>query len=350
MFGSKGTIDPVRGNRERFNFFGKPGKGALKKLVQTPDITTLQTTQNITPETAAYLDTHFFQHRPDVALRIYGMYGDENICDLSFCTELAHVEHFCADCLHHATDIDAIAQINGLKSLSLGIYYNDSFDVLGAVSNGLVSLVLGETKSKKPDLAHLPRFKGLTQLILSGHEKNIDAVGRCKNLTDLTLSRISTDDIAYVTGLNKLRQLNIYLGGIRDLSALAGCTQIERLELYQVRGVDDLSFISSMTGLEVLLIQCLKQVTALPDLSKLVNLNRLVLETMKSLRDVSALKDAPALKEFLHIAAQNMQPEDYIPLFENPHVEKLRVGFGSNKRNNAFRELAAKYGKTADIF
>jgi hypothetical protein len=64
---------------------------------------------------------------------------------------------------------------------------------------------------------------------------------------------------------------------------------------------------------------------------------------MKGLEDVSSLEHAPALEEFVHTSAGNMQPEDYIPLLRNPSLRWAAGGFGSDKQNNRFNELMQEY-------
>ncbi len=348
MLFSKGTIEPVVAIPDRFHFSGTPSKQDLKNLADNKNIKTLQTTENISQKTAERLNEYFFKLRPDVALRLYGFINKERICDLEFCPVMSHVEHFFADCMHNATNIEKIASIPNLKSLSIGIYNLDNFDVLANINPNLEFLCLGETKSKKPDLKHLNRFENLKSLIISGHQKNIDVLSSLNKLETLSLRGISTNNLDYLKPLNNLTEINIHLGGIKDFSALKECKTIKNLELFQIRGLSDLSFVSLMESLETLFLQCLKNVQTLPPMEKLTHLNRLVLETMKELRDISSLENVPNLKEFIHISAQNMQPEDYIPLLKNESVSSLCVGFGSDKRNTVFRKLAQEYGKQAD--
>ena len=350
MLFSNGKIEPVRASLDRFHFVGTPSKSALKKLVQNKNIKTLQTTENISKKTAEILNEYFFKLRPDVALRLYGFINKDRICDLSFCPAMSHVKHFYADCMHNAVHIDQIPKIPNLMSLSIGIYNHDNLDVLADVNPNLESLCLGETKSRKPDLKYLKRFEKLKTLIISGHHKNIDTLSYCTKLEILSLRGISTDNLAYLKPLENLTELSIHLGGIKDFSDLKQCKTIKKLELFQIRGLSDISFISSMENLETLFLQCLKNVQLLPHMKKLKHLNRLVLETMNGLQDVSSLEEAPDLKKFIHISAQNMQPKDYIPLFKNKSVSSIRVGFGSAKKNTAFRQLAQEHGKHADEF
>ncbi len=76
---------------------------------------------------------------------------------------------------------------------------------------------------------------------------------------------------------------------------------------------------------------------------RLKKLRRISLENMQGLQDISTLEHAPALEEFIHVAAGNMQPEDYLPLLRNPHLKRVIVGFGSEKRNNRFKDLMLEY-------
>jgi len=81
------------------------------------------------------------------------------------------------------------------------------------------------------------------------------------------------------------------------------------------------------------------------DLSRLVKLRRLSLENMKALVDVEALSSAPTLTEFIHVSANNMRPQQYEFLCRIPTLEKVRVGFGSKKKNQKFEEMMMRAGK-----
>ena len=71
---------------------------------------------------------------------------------------------------------------------------------------------------------------------------------------------------------------------------------------------------------------------------------------MASPTRLSVLGSAPALSEFIHIAAKNLQPEDFLPLIQNQNVKKVRIGFGSDKKNIAFRAMMSDYGKESGEF
>jgi hypothetical protein len=92
-------------------------------------------------------------------------------------------------------------------------------------------------------------------------------------------------------------------------------------------------------------LQSLRNVIAIPDLSRLVKLRRLSLENMRALVDVSALWSSRSLTEFIHVCANNMQPEQYEDLDKISTLERVLVGFDSKKRNREFEAMMRRAGK-----
>jgi len=91
-------------------------------------------------------------------------------------------------------------------------------------------------------------------------------------------------------------------------------------------------------------LQALRNVLVIPDLSRLVKLRRLSLENMKAL-DVAVLSSAPTLTEFIHVSANNMQPQQFERLCKISTLERVRVGFGSKKKNQEFEQMMLGAGK-----
>src|SRR5207244_7008721 len=125
----------------------------------------------------------------------------------------------------------------------------------------------------------------------------IEVIADLQELEDVTLRSISTPGIEYVARLPRLWSLDIKLGGIQDLSAIAGKESIKYLELWQIRGLSHISVVASLSGLQYFFLQALRNVTSIPDLSQLTNLRTLVLDNMKGLKIVSAFGKAPACEE-----------------------------------------------------
>jgi len=245
-----------------------------------------------------------------------------------------------------AVGVEHLSALERLEELSVGIFSLDSFDFLKALPKGIKSLFLGATKSRKPRLDALNRFRSLRKVYIEGQQNGIDVLAELQGLEDLTLRSISTPGIEYVSKLPRLWSLDIKLGGIQNLSAISGKESIKYLELWQIRGLSDISVVSSLTGLQYLFLQSLRNVSRIPDLSKQTRLRRLSLENMKGLRDVSAIRQAPALEQFIHVAAQNIRPEQYQDLLDNPTLRELLIGFGNKRKNQEFERLVTQSGKT----
>lgn len=276
-------------------------------------------------------------------MRVYGHYGE--ICDLTFIQRIPSLRKFSADCLIDAKGIEVVTQLDNLEHLGVGIFNLDNFDFLDKINPNLKELYLHQTKSKKPNIVSIERFKLLEYLYLEGQQKGIESISKLTNLKKLVLRSISRNNVDFLNNLEHLWSVDIKLGGIKDLNVLTSLPSLKYLELWQIRDLADLSFISKLETLQNLFIQSLKQLTTLPDFSKNRNLRRIYLENLKELVDLSTLKNAQSLKEFIYVLAENQEPENIMPVLENPSVEKVFCKFGSEKKNNRFNELARQYNK-----
>ena len=105
----------------------------------------------------------------------------------------------------------------------------------------------------------ISRFQSLTHLYLEGQQQGIEVLSELKNLEDLTLRSITTEGLDYISMLPQLWSLDIKLGGIKDLSAIANKGSIKYLELWQIRGLSDIGVVSSLGGLQSLFLQSLRK-------------------------------------------------------------------------------------------
>jgi hypothetical protein len=330
-------------SRNRQEFRGAVSASEVQSLIGDADLRVLQASSEVETGTWELLNAEFFSKRHDVELRVYGFYS--SVCDLSFLSKMREVRHFSADCLTKARGIEHVADLPKLESLSVGIFNLESFDFLaGLPANQIQKLGLELTKSKRPSLELLQRFKNLKTLYLEGQQKGIEVISTLTALEDLTLRSISPSELNFLRNLSRLWSLDIKLGGVKDLSALRGMNQVKYLELWQVKGLSDITPISDMLGLQYLFLQSLRNVAALPDFSKLPCLRRIYLENMKGLTDVSSAAAAPALEEFAHASASGMEPEDYDAILKGKCLRAASVWFGSDKKNERFRQLAASHG------
>jgi hypothetical protein len=341
-------------SKGRVDFKCSLTRNEVDSLVSDAQLKILQTCDSVDDTTWEMLNERLFTLRPEVELRVYGFYSSE--CDLSFLAYLTNLHHFSADCLMRAKGIERVADLPMLESLSVGIDNLENFDFLANLSERyLRKLSLGRTKSKKPSLGHLKRFGELRRLYVEGQEKEIEAISKLSCLEDLTLRSITIGDLDFIRDLKSLWSLDIKLGGTNNLAALAGIDRIKYLELWQVRGLKDISVISTMRGLQYLFLQSLPHVANLPDFSNLRALRRVVLDSMKGLQDIRGLARAPALEEFMHIAAQGLEPTHYADLLTSKTLKRIGVGFGSTRKNKEFLDQARhmgieSYGRSQFVF
>ncbi|MEQ8532249.1 MAG: hypothetical protein RIB86_10380, partial [Imperialibacter sp.] len=284
----------------------------LEELASDSKVQLIQFSNPLKINEIDQLEKLVFSRRPDIALRIYGHYGHR--CDLTFIERLPSLRKVSADCLMDATGIEVVTQLENLEMLGVGIFNLDNFSFLEKINPNVTKLLLHQTRSKKPNIESISRFEKIRFLYIEGQEKGIESIRNLTNLEEVVLRSISTKDVSYLTHLPKLWSVDIKLGGIENLDAIATLPQIKYLELWQIRGLSDLSFVAKLKTLQNLFLQSLKQLSALPNLSDCTSLRRLYLENLKGLKDLSSLKSVPNLEEFIFVMAQNQKPADMVPV------------------------------------
>jgi hypothetical protein len=335
-------------NPDRYQIFPGVTLNELSIIAKDPEAKTLQFAEPLSDNEIQLLQTVVFKFRPDIMLRVFGHYGHS--CDLSFLKTIVSLKNISVDCLQNAIGVQVLTKFPDLEKLAIGIYNLDNFDFLKDVSSGITELSIEKTSSKKPSIEVIKRFTNLRYLYLEGHEKGIEVVKSLKKLEKIVLRSISTKDLSYLEELDNLWSVDIKLGGIKQFNSLTKVQNLKYLELWQIKGLGDLQFISEIKSLQHLFIQSLKQVTVFPNLENLKKLKRLSLENLKGLTDLTALEFIPNLEDFLYVLAENQQPENLIPVLKNSSVKNVLCKFGSDKKNNHFDKLAKEFGKNQFSF
>lgn len=252
----------------------------------------------------------------NVGLRAYGSY-DGTITDLEFLKHFPWLRSFAADALYLS-----LRSLDGLRHLE----------------SGVESLVIGQTKTKL-DLQVLGQFGELRELHIEGQTKGIAAVSRLTSLEEITLRSITLPDLALLLPLRRLRALNLKLGGTRNLGLLPRIGELHYLELWMVKGLTDVEAAAQLPALRYLFLQSLARVTNLPSFAESNDLRRIHLETMKGLTGIASVGTAPALESLVIVDCRQFGPEDFAPLVGHPTLRRVRIGTGSQKRNDAINTL-----------
>jgi hypothetical protein len=235
-------------------------------------------------------------------------------------------------------DLEFLRHFPFVRNFQADLWSLDNWDGLRYLPADLKFLGLGATK-KTLSLEILSRFADLKELFLEGHHKDIGVVADLKRLEDLTLRSITLPDLSLLVGLERLWSLDIKLGGTKNLALLPQLKSLKYLELWMVKGLDDVSPIASTISLQSLFLQALRRVEVLPALDALVHLRRVGIETMKGLKDLRPLAATPFLEEFSAVDMGHLQPEDFRCFVGHPTLKYLNGTLGSLKKNNAMKAM-----------
>jgi hypothetical protein len=223
-----------------------------------------------------------------------------------------------------------------------------AFDELKYLPRDLKCLNLGTTK-KKLDLKFLIKFQMLDKLVIEKQNKNLETVGKLKNLTSLTIYSITLPSLdVFLPLVNQLESFDIKLGGTINLESLPKFTKLKYIELWQIRKFTDLTPVFKTKSLECIFIQSLKNVFCLPSMKELINLKCFHIENMKGLDDFRPIIDAPALEDLRLVDMTHLKVEDIEPLAGHPTLKYFRAGLGSLKKNDLVEkiiQLPENYGR-----
>lgn len=254
----------------------------------------------------------FLSDKPYLRLRIY---GHQPLEDLDFLRYFPFLQQF-------SVDVWGLSSFAGLENLT-----------------GLKSLGIGDTKSTRHSLSVLEEFHKLEDLYLEGQKKHLESIGKLTSLQKLDLRSITLPDLEILLPLEKLWWFTIKLGGTKNIGLLPEIGNLKYLEIWRVRGFDDLSAISDIPSLQYLFLQTLNRVIALPSFRKLTDLRRVHLETLKRLSDLSALLEASALTELVIMNMPQLIPEDFQPIIAHPTLKNISVFLRSTRKNKEISNL-----------
>jgi hypothetical protein len=280
-----------------------------------PEHTTVQISSRLTDDEFRRL-AGFMADYPEVRLRVYGGY-DGSIQDLDFLRFFPKLRRF---------SVDAIYELPSLEGI-------------GNLSEDLEDLLIGWTRSKRFSLRRLTKFRNLRTLYLEGQQKDFEALGELTSLNNLTLRSITLPDLSALLPLRELTSLDIKLGGTRDIGLLPRIGRLAYVELWMVRGLDDVSPLAEVATLESFMLQALKRVTRLPSFARSTALRGAVLDTMKSITDLSPLAEAPNLERLGLFSMCQLQPEALLPFVGHPALRRGSWGLCSDRKNHAAYDL-----------
>lgn len=235
-------------------------------------------------------------------------------------------------------DLEFLRHFKTLRRLHLALYELEDITGLAYVRDTLQALNLGATK-KTFSVRFVEDLPHLQELFLVGHKKDARAISGLHGLASLGLSRITLPDLSLLLPLGGLRKLQLFLGGTRNLAALADLPALEDVFLMRINKLSDLGVLPQLRTLRKLRLDWIRTVTSLPSLGGLTRLEVVELDTMKGLTDLSPIAAAPALRRLLAHAMPQLTAESFRCFLGHPSLQELSVGTGKRAVNEEIRRM-----------
>lgn len=220
-----------------------------------------------------------------------------------------------------------------------------SVELLGQKPEEVKTLIIyGYVKTA--ELSLLADYPNVEKLILNGEFANVDDISSLKSLNWLCLYLESNTPLGglKISALTSL-SLNGKLGdGCENLLT----ENLEYLELSDIRGISDLSFVEELTGLKKLYLKSLSGVEKLPDLAKIPSLYGLKIYELHKLNDIESLTRSNIRYLDLTLAADKLTGTKIADaLLKMEHLERFSGKLDrSHKRDDVLENKLIKSGKS----
>lgn len=278
-----------------------------------------------------HYDSHF-------GVRFYGHTFD---CKNLF--RIPDVKNLSLDCMLEVKNLEVITQLMQLEKFGLGVFETKETEILGAENlHNIKSLMLSDTRTKAFNLAHLKNYGNLTTLIVSGHTKNIDSIGKLSQLNQLNLNSVSKVPIHFINQLKALKTLKIILGGRNNIEEIEK-NEIENLEIVWVRGFNSFNNISNFYKLKTLLIADNIQLKELHFNSALKDLEDFKLLNCKTFTTLTGLDQLNKLNQ-LRIYKTAVDFENFIKLPKPSLLKILAFYTAKAKTDRIYQEQLKSMG------
>lgn len=236
------------------------------------------------PDEAYSAIDRIFEARPDMTFRLFHFFDCEKL-DISFLLTMPHMHRLQIDSITGLRDNPDKIDFNileklPLKSLSLNCFGLRDYYFIKNLSEGLEELTIYAdvpSGSIKYDNEWLLRYRNLNTLWIGKKaNKHFESLYELSSLRSLSLRGIKIKDFSFLKKMN-LEKISLLWNSNNDLHELAELTGLKEIELWRINKLDDISFIESLTDLEVIKLQDLKHIKMLPNLSRHMNLKHIYL-------------------------------------------------------------------------
>ena len=294
-----------------------------------------------TDKILADLNELCLEYDDNFSVRFYGHYPGSFDCKTLL--KLPNLKALWLDCLLKAENLEVVTELKNLRRLSLGVFELSETEIFQANNlKNLKELIIGETRTKALNLQYLQNFKDLNYLIICGHTKNIDVVGKLTELEYLGLNSISKVKLDFVNKLKKLKSLHFVLGERENLDEIEE-NEIETLEIIRVRAFNSFKNISNFKKLKNLQIEDQIQLTELHFDKEIPTLTDFKLINCKTFKSLTGLEKLNGLKQ-LRIYKTEINFDEFIQQQFPKSLDILAFYTSKTKIDKAIKERLLKLG------
>ncbi|HEA31470.1 MAG TPA: hypothetical protein ENH91_16010 [Leeuwenhoekiella sp.] len=274
-------------------------------------------------------------------VRFYGIY--QNSFDCETLSKLPNLKSLWLEGYLKAYNLKVLKELKNLKRLGLGLLELEDLEILKENNfQNLEELIIGGTKTKAIDLQYLKNYRDLKSLSLCGHTKNIDVVGKLRNLEVLRLTSIPEVSLKFINNLEKLNSLSFLLGGRENLDEIEE-NEIENLEIIRVQGFNSFKNITNFKNLKNLQIEDQIQFKELDFAQELPNLKDFKLGNCKTFEKLTGLHKLINLNQ-LRIYKTNIDFDDFINQIFPNSLDILAFYTSKSKIDKEIKERLQKLG------
>jgi hypothetical protein len=242
--------------------------------------------------------------------------------------------------LGYATqDFEFLRYFLGLERLNVQVPIIRNIEGLRHVGDSLREFTLAST-TVRLSVRPVASCAQLESLHLQRQAKDFGELRSLTHLRYLGLSGISLPDLSALLPFEDLRSLFLGFCKPLNLDLLGRLTELEAVHFMKINNLHNLSALRLAHNLRRIELEWLPHVETLPDLSELASLEEVEIGTMKSLREVSPIARAPALRFLGLWDCKALTPQSFECLIGHPTLKRLNFGVGRLKDNN---EIAAMF-------
>jgi hypothetical protein len=234
-------------------------------------------------------------------------------------------------------DLDFLQYFRPLKRLHIALYKLDDISGFSLLPD-LRELIFAETE-KKFSLRFVEGWPRLNRLFVVKSKADLHCVHALAELEDFGLSGFTLPDLRLLLPLVKLRKFQLFLGGTRNLAALAQLPELEELWLMRITKLADLGILTDLVGLRTLKLDWMRNVTSLPSLHRHQRLEDVTLDTMKGLTDLSPIAAAPALRRLVIDGMPQLTADSFRCFIGHPRLQELCARTGRTRVNARIRAM-----------